>query len=223
MAKHRDSALRYPLTRILGSVANIRTLRELERHGGELSAPSICVRTQLSTRAVQLSLRALEEMNVIRSLGSGRTRLYRRRRSHPLSQILHELFREEENRFDVIVGKIREVVEAHRPPLKAAWIYGSVARGEDGPTSDLDIAAVAAPADASEAQHQLQEMLRSAEEELAFRVSIIALAETHVIQLAARRDPLWTSLRADSVTVFGDPPETLLQRLTRSNGQPTRT
>jgi predicted nucleotidyltransferase len=223
MAKNRESALRYPLTRILGSVANVKTLRELERHGGELSAPSLCVRTRLSTRAVQLSLRALEEMNVIRSLGSGRSRLYRRRRSHPLSQVLLELFREEESRFEAIVGRVREAAEAHRPPLTAAWLYGSVARKEDRPTSDLDIAAVTATDDAPNAQHRLQEALHDAEKELAFRVSLITLSANDVVQLAAQNDPLWVDLRADSMTIFGDPPETLLQRMTRGNGRPPRT
>jgi predicted nucleotidyltransferase len=214
MTRQRESALRFPLTRILGSVANVKTLRELERHGGELSAPSLCARTRLSTRAVQLSLRALEEMGVIRSLGSGRTRLYRRRRSHPLSPILLELFREEENRFDAIVGKIREAAEACHPRLSAAWIYGSVARGEDDPASDLDLAVVAAVNDAPEVEHRLREALRRAEEELAFRASVIALGADDVVQLAAQADPLWINLRANALTIFGGSPEVLLERLT---------
>lgn len=217
MAKNRDSALRYPLTRILGSVAHVKTLRELERHGGELSAPSLCVRTRLSTRAVQLSLQTLEEMGVIRSLGSGRSRLYRRKRSHPLSQILLELFRQEENRFDAIVGKIRAATEGARPRLAAAWIYGSVARGNDHPASDLDVAAVTANDDASEIEHRLREALQPAETELAFHASVVALSPRDVVQLAAQKDPLWTNMCFEAKAVFGDAPEILLERLKRAD------
>lgn len=217
MTKNRDSALRYPLTRILGSVANVKTLRELERHGGELSAPSLCVRTRLSTRAVQLSLQALEEMGMIRSLGSSRSRLYRRRRSHPLSQILLELFREEENRFDAIIGKIREAVEGCRPRLAAAWIYGSVARGDDNPASDLDLATVTANDDAAETEHRVRAAIQPAENELAFHASVVALSDHDVIQLAAQKDPLWMSMSSESITVFGDSPEILLERLRRAD------
>jgi predicted nucleotidyltransferase len=217
MDNPKQSALRFPLTRVLGSVANVKTLRELVRHGGELSAPSLCVRTGLSTRAVQLSLRALEEMKVIRRLGSGRTRLYRRRRSHPLSQILVELFRQEENRFDSIVGRVREAAEACRPQLMAAWIYGSVARGKDRPDSDLDIALVASPEAVASIELLVREALLPAEEELVFHASVVTLDTKDVLQLSSQSDPLWTSLRNDAMTILGDSPEVLLTRLARAN------
>lgn len=217
MDNPKQSALRFPLTRILGSVANVKTLRELVRHGGELSAPSVCIRTGLSTRAVQLSLRALKEMNVIRSLGSGRTRLYRRRRSHPLSQILVDLFRQEENRFDSIVGKVREAAEACHPQLMAAWIYGSVSRGKDRPDSDLDIALVVSPETATRVEYLVREALLPAEEEFVFHASVVTLDTKDVIQLSSQSDPLWTGLRNDAMTILGDSPEVLLTRLLRAN------
>src|SRR5258708_26310904 len=217
MARQKESALRFPLTRILGSVAHVTTLRELERHGGELSAPSLCVRTGLSRRAVHLSLRAFEEMGVIRSLGSSRSRLYRRRRSHPLSKVLSELFRDEENRFDAIVGKVREAAEACRPRLVAAWIYGSAARGEDRPNSDLDVAVVAAPDHGPTAEHQVREALLTGEEEFALRPAVGALGTNDIFELADQNDPLWADLCNDAMTVLGDSPEILLQRLIRTS------
>lgn len=219
MAHEKQSALRFPLTRILGSVANVKTFRELVRHGGELSAPSLCVRTRLSTRAVQLSLRALEDMQVIRSLGSGRTRLYRRRRSHPLSQMFVELFREEESRFEAILGKVREAAETCRSSITAVWIFGSVVRGEDRPGSDLDIALVAVPEKASVVEYQVREALFAAEKDLVFHASIVALDTNDLAQLAAQNDPLWTSLRADAKTILGDSPQILMTRLTQTHRQ----
>lgn len=217
MDNPKQSALRFPLTRVLGSVANVKTLRELVRHGGELSAPSLCVRTGLSTRAVQLSLRALEEMGVIRSLGSGRTRLYRRRHSHPLLQTLVDLFRQEENRFDSIVGKVREAAEACRPQLLAAWIYGSVARRQDRPDSDLDIALVAPPEAATSVEFLVREALLPAEKEFAFHASVVTLSTKDVIQLSSQSDPLWNSLRNDAMPILGDSPDVLVTRLVRAN------
>lgn len=219
MDNPKQSALRFPLTRVLGSVANVKTLRELVRHGGELSAPSLCVRTGLSTRAVQLSLNALEEMKVVRRLGSGRTRLYRRRRSHPLSQILVDLFRQEENRFDSIVGKVREAAEACRPQLIAAWIYGSVARGTDRAGSDLDIALVVSPEAVANIEALVREALLPAEEELVFHASVVTLDTKDVLQLSRQDDPLWASLQNDAITILGDSPEVLLTRLARANAK----
>ena len=43
-----QSAQRYPLTTILGTDATVRLLRELARHGGQLSAPDLMRRSGLA-------------------------------------------------------------------------------------------------------------------------------------------------------------------------------
>jgi predicted nucleotidyltransferase len=134
-----------------------------------------------------------------------------------------ELFRKEEDRFDAIVGKVREAVETLHPKLAAAWIYGSVARGEDRPTSDLDVAVVATEDNAADTERRLREALQSAEDELAFQVSVIALGEDDIVQLAAQNDPLWTDLRADAMRIFGDSPDVLLEHIMRAKQQTVRT
>jgi predicted nucleotidyltransferase len=131
--------------------------------------------------------------------------------------VLSDLFREEEQRFDAIVGKVREAAEDCRPSLVAAWVYGSVARREDRPSSDLDIAAVATPDNAPAVEYRLREALLAAENELVFRSSVVALDTDDVMQLATQNDPLWVALRNDAMAILGESPEILLQRLSRAN------
>lgn len=108
MAKHlRQSALRYPLTDILGSVATVRSLRELMRHGHELSAPSLVKRTGLAKASVRQALVTLEMMRMVEVLGSERSRLFRVRHEHPLAPALDVLFLEEERRFEAVLDVIR--------------------------------------------------------------------------------------------------------------------
>ena len=62
---------RYPLTSILGTEANVRLLRELSRHGGQLSAPSLVARTSLGRTSVWVALATLKEMRIVESAGDG--------------------------------------------------------------------------------------------------------------------------------------------------------
>jgi predicted nucleotidyltransferase len=216
MAEHiRQSTLRYPLTEILGSVACVRTLRELMRHGGELSAPTLVLRTGLAKRSVQTALATLESMEVIDALGFTRGRLFRARRAHPLAGALDRLFDAEEDRFNAVLEAVREAA-GHCQGLLAVWIYGSVARGEDRARSDLDIAVVAEPAALSEVQETMRDRLIDAGSRLAFTPSVVAIDTKDVLRLAAANDPWWKDINRDAMTIVGDDPDRLLQRLTRA-------
>jgi len=61
-----------------------------------------------------------------------------------------------------LVNKIRTVL-SHFPPIEKAWIYGSFARQDDGPKSDVDIALQADSTfsyfDLAELQHNLEHEL----------------------------------------------------------------
>jgi predicted nucleotidyltransferase len=215
MAKHRQqSVLRYPLTVILGSVANVRTLRELVRHGGELSAPSLVKRTGLAKASVRQALQILETMKIVETLGAERSRLFRVQRKHPLAAALDELFQEEERRFEAVLSAIR-VATDRCVGLTAAWLYGSVAQGEDRETSDIDIAVVGEPEAIPLIEQTLREALVEAEERLAFRASVVAIDTRDVLRLAAENDRWWTGLADASLGIVGDPPDVLLERLKR--------
>ena len=215
MAKHRQqNVLRYPLTVILGSVANVRTLRELMRHGGELSAPSLVKRTGLAKASVRQALQILETMKIVETLGAERSRLFRVQRKHPLAAALDELFQEEERRFEAVLSAIR-VATDRCVGLTAAWLYGSVARGEDRETSDIDVAVVGEPEAMPLIEQTLREALVEAEERLAFRASVVAIDTRDVLRLAAENDRWWTGLADASLGIVGDPPDVLLERLKR--------
>ena len=137
-----QSAQRYPLTRILGTEANVRLLRELSRHGGQLSAPSLVARTGLAKTSVWAGLASLAAMGILSVAGTGRARLYSIRADNALRVPLDALFDAEETRFQDILAAIRNAARTCGQELAAVWLYGSVARGEDRPGSDLDLIVV---------------------------------------------------------------------------------
>lgn len=211
MPPHRaQSVLRHPLTRILGSSAHVRTLRALFEHGGELSAPSLVDRTGLAKASVAGALRALERLAVIRRIGFGRAILYSASVRHPLAQHLAALFEAEKARFDAILDEFGKIArESH---ALAAWLYGSVARGEDNPNSDVDVAVVVSTGASIAVREKIRERMAKVGDDSSFHASVMIIDEEDVRRLSAEADPWWISLEEDALVLSGDRPERLTAR-----------
>jgi pimeloyl-ACP methyl ester carboxylesterase len=85
-------------------------------------------------------LGALADTGVVRAEGQDRVTAYRFDPAHPLAPAIAALFAAEDTRADRVVGAVRAAAAAHRPD--AVWLFGSAARGEDVPGSDVDVAVV---------------------------------------------------------------------------------
>lgn len=201
---------------MLGAEANVRILRELARHGGELAAPSLVMRTGLAQSSVREALVGLRVMGIVEALGSGRSQLFRLRPAHPLTPAVSKLFDAEESRFDSTLASIRAAA-AESGSVVAAWLYGSVARGEDDLGSDLDIAVVANDGEASVVENRVREALVRAAEALAFRPSVVVIDKGDAVRLAGERDPWWEDVIRDSIPIIGERPETLALSLAHRN------
>jgi predicted nucleotidyltransferase len=217
MARSRpQSALRYPLTTILGADAQVRVLRELAGHGGALSAPNLARRTGLAASSAREALAVLQGMEVVGAIGSGRTWLYRLQKEHPIGAALHALFWSELERFRSVLESVRLAAADAGPGLVAAWLYGSVARGTDRAGSDLDIAVACEPGSVPSVEERMRDKLGGAEERLAFSASVVAVDTDDVLRHDADRDPWWTNIVRDALVVVGPRPEELAGRLRRA-------
>jgi predicted nucleotidyltransferase len=208
-----QSAQRYLLTSILGTDTGLRIVRELARHGGQLSAPDIGRRTGLAKASVARGLEVLEEARVVEPAGTGRSVVHRLRPDHPLAPALIALFEAEEARFEAILDSARSAALAAGPGVLALWLFGSVARGDDRADSDVDLAFVAEP----EALSRLADVIRDAlvvpAERLGFSPSVVALATDDVVRLAAEHDPWWRTVTRDAVPLVGANPDDLAASL----------
>ncbi|MER8709030.1 nucleotidyltransferase domain-containing protein [Mesorhizobium sp. M1088] len=204
-----QSALRYPLTIMLGTDASVRLLRELSRHGGLLSSPLLAARSGLARASVWSALATLEGIGIVSSEGTGRARLYRLNDRHPLATSLETLFEQEALRYSNIRAVVTEAVSAVRPNVLAAWIYGSVARGEDRPDSDLDIAVVTPSEKLESALQEIREALVTHGEELGFNPSVVGLTPQDVARLSSTGDPWWGGVEANALLVLGPRPDEL--------------
>lgn len=214
-----QSAQRYPLTSILGTDAGVRLLRELARHGGQLSAPDLARRTGLAKASVARGIESLAATGIVTSAGTLRSVLYRLRSDHPLSPVLSTLFEAEERRFQSILDSARSAAESAGRGLVALWLFGSVARGEDLADSDLDLALVAEPEALSRLADGVRDGLVATSEVLGFTPSLVTLGTDDVVRLAAQRDPWWTGVTRDVLPLIGGRPDDLVAALRRAAGK----
>lgn len=149
---------REPLDEILGSRAKVRILRALWATDGEaLSGREIARRVGLSHTGVLRALAELETEDVVWPSSDPTGTRYRLNRTHEFVRDgLRPLFAMEASLEDRLVGYVREAV----PDAISIVMFGSVARGDDAPTSDVDVLVVVPdgvdPHDAADRVHAME-------------------------------------------------------------------
>lgn len=125
------SALRYPITAILGSKGHVIVLRELFKSNHSLSHSELLERTDLSRQGVYDITKRLVETGVVTYTGSGRQQLVIVREDYPLYMELVNLFNMENQRYEDLVETLRTELRTLENQPESAWIFGRTARGED--------------------------------------------------------------------------------------------
>jgi predicted nucleotidyltransferase len=197
----QQSHLRYPLTRLFGSPGNVRVLRVLA-DGLSSSATQIASAAGLTPQGARLVLDALAAQGIVTVKGSARTQLFELATVHPFRHPILELFKAESAVWENLVAGLRERLNK-RAGVQAAWLYGSVARGEDTPASDIDLALLVSSPDVGD---KVREDLMPIENELNVRVSVTALTAQDLGALQ-ERDKWWSDVVRDSRVLKGRRPE----------------
>lgn len=143
--------------------------------------------------------------------GSGRARLYGLNASHPLAASLAPLFHDEQRRWDSLLGSIREVLARHGAAVSSGWLYGSVARGEDTPASDLDVALVVRSRAVAD---RIREDLMPLEDAQQLHIALTALTPKELAALP-ETDPWWSDVVRDGRVLKGSAPEQARRRLAK--------
>lgn len=127
-----------PLDAVLGRLASVRLLRLLVRFPSrEFTGREIA---RLAGVATPSALRALEDLRrsgILRSRIVGRATLWSFRQEHYLAQPLATLFEADHQALRGLTSVLS--AELGTLGIEEATIFGSVARGEERPESDIDL------------------------------------------------------------------------------------
>lgn len=214
------SFIRQPLDLVLAGAGSVRVLRALIAHGGALSVSRLAQDTMMTPDGVRGVLADLERLRVIESLGSGRIRLFRAAPDHPVIRALEVSFDAERARFDDIKIAIIGAVADER--ILAAWLFGSVARGEDTPESDVDVALVVDgdSATTNAVADRVREAMARSEMRLGIATSIVTATPNDVLRHANESSRLWVDLLRDGQALKGPSPDRLAAAIAARTGSP---
>lgn len=101
----------------------------------EVYQRSLAEKTGYSLAQVQYALERIEQAGLVRKKKNGNRLYYRAERSHPAFEDLKRAFLKTVALGDVI----REALKPLENKIQFAFVYGSIAIGQDRPDSDLDL------------------------------------------------------------------------------------
>ena len=122
-----------------------------------------------------------------------------------------ERFKAESSAWEDVVIRLRDRLNQPKC-VKVAWLYGSVARGDDTPASDIDLALLVSTHTVGD---NVREDVMPIEDELKVRVSVTALTAQELAALG-EGDIWWSDLVRDARVLKGGRPEAAMKTARRS-------
>lgn len=203
------------LDAVLGTTTRVRILRALLPLTSVVSGTE--ARRLARVRSVNAMWSSLDELTALGILLREEMRgahLYRINRDHHLVAPLSALFEAEARR----VGEVRDALRSaltsvgQLDSVRAAVLYGSTARGEAGPHSDLDVLVVTRDEAAVDpVRDVLLDVAESMQNRLGVRLSAYVLPEPRVRERYQDGDPLMRTIEAEGRELFGTHFQELVQ------------
>lgn len=135
--------------------------------------------TGTSSRSLQHELARLLELGILRREQDGRLVRYRAVAGHPRWSVFRSMVREFAD-----PGELLRIAVSHVPGVEGAFIYGSYARGDMHPESDIDVFALGDALDDPETRYELAAGTLEASGLLGREVNVTRYTST---KLASRR------------------------------------
>jgi len=151
------------IERVFRTRGQIAVLRALWKAPTSLTGRQVQHLAGVHNRTAMQSLEDLAQLGVVQCRSAGRANLYALKRSHWIVRDLIEpAFKAEQLAPDRLKRELADAVESH---CISAILYGSVARGQAGPSSDIDLLVVvrnkrAAESFAEKAQSEAEHAVR---------------------------------------------------------------
>jgi predicted nucleotidyltransferase len=143
------------LSRLFGSEARVKVLSLFMLNAGtEYYLREIAQRTGLAVRSIQRAVNDLSEIEILEREKRGNSVYFRLRAGNPIVPDLKAVFLK-----TVGLGDMLREALAGEPRIEMAFIYGSVAKGEETAASDIDLALIGEirPSDLTEVLTNLEQ------------------------------------------------------------------
>mgnify|MGYP001289397302 CR=1 FL=1 len=185
-----------------------RVLAVVARSGLPLTGKRVAELAGASIEQTRHVLRRMVDDGLLQSSHAGQAVLFEPNRTHLLWPAVQQLVHEADQavwtlsrRISVTIEETLELDEAHGV---TGALFGSVARGDSGPDSDVDVLLIT-PDDLPEpaVETLVVEVIRTVEAATGNDGNVLQLSRQQFDDLARTHDPMVTSLMADATVFFG--------------------
>lgn len=157
-----------PLSGLFASRSHVRVLRALGAlpDGVDVSARDIGRRAGVAHTTAARVLSELADEGIVLVRLSPAVRYYQLNRDHLFAGPILNLLTKESQVQNLIPDRVRSALKRHRVPVAEAYIFGSAARGELTPASDIDVAIVVRAKDLEQVEAALSRASNDVRREL---------------------------------------------------------
>jgi predicted nucleotidyltransferase len=194
------------LDEVLGSTTKVRILRALMPLASPVSGHEARMLAGVRSQSgVRVALKDLTDLGILEREDTRRIRLFRINRRHDLVEPLAALFRAETMRIGRLRDALQEILQAGavQEHTLSIILFGSNARGEARPTSDLDLLVVTQAEPADQVRDVLMDAIPETERRFGLRISPLLLSKERVQERYRDGDPLMQNIHADGRTLYG--------------------
>jgi uncharacterized protein len=190
----------------LGSTTKIRILRALMPLRSPVSGNEVRMLAGVrSKNGMQAALNDLTDLGILEREHTGRIRLFRINRDHDLFPHLQALFENEAQRLARLRQALEEILTggAVREHTVSIILFGSNARGDARPGSDVDLLIVTEPDQADRVQDVLVGAIPELQHRFGLHISPYALPRERVQERYRDGDPLMQNVHSEGRTLYG--------------------
>ena len=195
---------RKPLDDIFQTPSSIKVLRVLAKSELDLTGRQIADMAGLNPQTCQNTLDRLNDLRLLAVRRVGRAYLYRLKSNNAIvNQMLAPLFNTEKN---LLANELTNVANRLEGTAIAVILFGSVARGEEEPGSDIDLAVIVQDPETREAAQGLgDEILDELADVTGVVPTIIVWSKDEFKERYDSGDGLARSLLEEGRVVMGPP------------------
>lgn len=203
-----------PFDTILNHTAKVKILRFFCLKGGVWSGNRIAAEISVNPMTAHRSLRELHQATLLNVRKIGNSLAYSLRDQHVLvRQILKPLFDREARLQDRLSELLSETLRgAGKSTVITVAVYGSVARGTERPTSDLDLLVLT---ESEQAKRQIQKALDRFRESVMEEFGNVPTLYVNTLSEARRKIrskmPVFENILREHRVIFGRPLEETLR------------
>ncbi|TVP78387.1 MAG: nucleotidyltransferase domain-containing protein [Gemmatimonadales bacterium] len=191
-----------PLDHLLGTRTKVRLLRALVPLDRPVSGREAARLAGVS----RIALKTLEDLGsagILNQTEATGQHLYTFNRQHSLAPVFEELFKEERRFTAAIFDRLRQALEANGS-VESAIVFGSTARGEAGPESDLDLLVIVRQQEAREDVHLvLTHLSAGLSSDFGVRLSPVVITLEQLRKQSEEGDPFIDEVRRDARRIMG--------------------